>query len=128
MIATANYGMGIAGGRSHRLYDNLIVSSGQLPDGRAVKAQNVGIYVWNGNKSGIVFEDNQAYNNRVGWNHKDPSQTRNDWWLPQCVESCGNIHFKPEQRISLEEEAAAVQSYLERVKENGIDIGLMKRG
>ena len=66
VVNTTNYGIAIAGGRYNKIYDNLAISSGKLPDGRSVVATNVGIYV--ANYTGDRFMgNNQAYNNVSNW-------------------------------------------------------------
>jgi len=94
IISTTNYGIAIASGHDNSVRNNRIVSSGLLNDGRPIKAQNVGIYIWNINRQPqSVFFNNSAFRNDVFWMKvKDPkaySQETNHLWLPDCTKKPG---------------------------------------
>ena len=42
----------IAAGHDNVFYNNRVISSGRLADGRLISAQNVGLYIWDSYKSG----------------------------------------------------------------------------
>ncbi len=95
VINTTNYGIAISAGHDNAYYDNRVFSTGRLADGRPVKAQNVGMYVWNmhGDPSTTYFNNN-GYNNVSSWQKVDVTSNSiigyNNWWLPDCGSSgCG---------------------------------------
>jgi hypothetical protein len=91
VIDTTNAGIGIFGGFGNKAYDNRLVSDGRLSTGEMLAAANVGLFVWNGSND-PSWGDNQAYRNSVGWISAKKGG-RNDWWLPHCSRSCGNVRF-----------------------------------
>jgi hypothetical protein len=91
IVSTTNYGIAIAAGHDNEFYNNRIVSSGLLPDGRAIANQNVGAYVWDSYSIGTKrFYNNKSYNNLVGWVQ---GSGRNDWWSPDLSTVNSNIHW-----------------------------------
>ena len=59
VVSTTNYGIAIAAGHDIEFSHNRVVSHGALPDGRAIKAQNVGAYIWDSyhnSHSGTYFK------------------------------------------------------------------------
>ncbi|WP_412026626.1 NPCBM/NEW2 domain-containing protein [Deinococcus yunweiensis] len=94
IISTSNQGIGISGGHNHKVYNNRIVSSGLLPDGRKVAAQNVGIYVWDmyGSKAGGNWYNNTVFDNKIAWlrHRTDGSTFLNNTWFKDCTSTCYN--------------------------------------
>jgi len=94
VINTTNYGIAVASGQHTSMHHNRIVSTGVLPDGTPVPAQNVGAYVWdlNGKRAKVPkgFAANGGYSNRVGW-MKDGK--RNDWYVPNASSWKDNIRW-----------------------------------
>lgn len=99
VISTSNQGIAIAAGHNNEAYNNRVISSGFLPDGRPIASQNVGIYVWDlhGDKARNTFFNNVMYNNVVGWAQPAKSPTaQNPFWFPHCgaeersAKSCKN--------------------------------------
>jgi hypothetical protein len=84
VVATTNHGIAIAAGHDIEFSRNRIVSSGRLPDGRTIKAQNVGAYIWDlyGNRGSGTFARNRGSGNLIGW---VKGQDRNDWWMPDAA-------------------------------------------
>lgn len=89
VIDTTNYGIAISAGHDCAFHDNRILSTGKLPDGTALPAQNVGAYIWNAHRA-ATFGNNRGYGNQIGW-AKPPG--RNDWWVPDAAEWKDNIHW-----------------------------------
>ncbi|GHF36451.1 hypothetical protein HNQ07_001322 [Deinococcus metalli] len=89
IISTTNEGTGIAGGHDHNVYNNRYVSSGLLPDGRKIAAQNVGLYVWDqqGSISGGVWANNTVHDNQVTWMryNSDGTTFLNNTWFANCT-------------------------------------------
>lgn len=89
VMNTTNYGIAISSGRNMTLKNNRVLSTGRLPSGEPIAAQNVGAYVWN--MLGVDFGDNSATGNVVGW--EKPSEGRNDYWMPDATQASGNASF-----------------------------------
>jgi hypothetical protein len=83
VIGTTNYGIAISSGHDDSIYNNIVVSSGRLPDGTRLPASNVGIYVWNAGNDPF-FGNDQEYGNTIGWMR---GNERNDQFLPDVTPS-----------------------------------------
>ena len=129
VVATTNYGIAIAGGEHNRFYDNRVVSSGHLPDGRYIAGQNVGLYIWN--QSDTPFGDAQAYDNVSGWvriGNEYPTG-RNDGWVYENPKEArydatrwkNNVSI--EDRITSETERAEWIRWMQKLNESGVGIG-----
>ena len=79
IVSTTNYGIAESAGHDLEAFDNRIVSVGAI-SGKAIAAQNVGLYVWDSYRTGSShFYNDSAQNNAVGW---IKNGKRNDWWAP----------------------------------------------
>jgi hypothetical protein len=85
VIGTTNYGIAISSGHDDSAYNNIIISSGSLPDGTKLLASNVGIYIWNAGNDPF-FGNDQEYGNTIGWMR---GSTQNDQYLPDATPSPG---------------------------------------
>jgi hypothetical protein len=122
VVSTTNYGIGISSGHDLAFYGNRVVGSGRLPDGSPIKAQNVGLYVWNIHDS-EYFANNVARDNTVGW-FQPSTGARNDWWLPDCAPGCGNnTPLMGSAAITLSEEAAEFQLWNAKVARSAVSVG-----
>jgi hypothetical protein len=101
VISTTNYGIAISGGHDQRIYDNIVLSSGLLPDGRRIAAQNVGIYIWDYHDAGAAFHSNSGSGNLVGWMR---GTSRNDWWVPDASSWSGNTRWSGTPTLAQEQE------------------------
>ena len=102
VVSTTNYGIAIAAGHDMEFFNNRVVSSGRLPDGRVIANQNVGIYVWDSYGIGSKrFYNNISHDNLVGWVQ---GSGRNDWWSPDP--STVNSNTRWPGAITLATEAA----------------------
>ncbi len=111
VVDTTNYGIGIFTGHDLQYFDNRIISSGILADGRTIAAQNTGAYVWDAKRLGATrFFNNVSRNNVIGWRHED---TRNDWWIPDSNNNQGNIHWP--QPITREDESVEYGVWLTKM-------------
>jgi hypothetical protein len=122
VVSTTNYGIAIAAGHDNQFYNNRIISSGLLPDGTRIAAQNIGAYVWDthGDRSKGTFYNNFAHNNTVGW---VKAGGRNDWWFPDCASGkCMNNTNLPDP-ITLDTEKAEYQTWVNKVATNNVTIG-----
>ncbi|UQN09757.1 hypothetical protein [Deinococcus sp. QL22] len=87
IISTSNQGIAISAGHNNEAYNNRVISSGLLPDGRRIASQNVGIYIWDlhGDKARNTFFNNVMYGNVVAWAQPAKSATaQNPFWFPNC--------------------------------------------
>ena len=87
VLDTVNYGVSIAGGSDMRLQRNVVLSSGLLPDGRRIPAQNVGLIVWNySSVAPALMQNNLEEDSTLAWAHwnVDGSAGSNAWWTPDC--------------------------------------------
>ncbi|MEF2278507.1 NPCBM/NEW2 domain-containing protein [Deinococcus sp. YIM 134068] len=87
VVGTTNYGIAIAGGSGSVLEHNRVVSSGRLPDGSPIAAQNVGMYMWDpyggAKQSPATFGHNRALYNVVGWTRvRGDKVDSNAYWWP----------------------------------------------
>jgi hypothetical protein len=85
VIGTTNYGIAVSSGHEDAVFNNIVVSSGRLPDGTRLPAANVGIYVWNSGNDPF-FGNDQEYGNTIGWMR---GNARNDQFLPDVTASPG---------------------------------------
>lgn len=122
VVSTSNYGISISGGHDNKVYNNRIVSSGLLPNGIYIAAQNVGTYVWDYSRSrnlGLWY-NNASYNNTVGWERTDGYGY---YWFPDCdAGACtGNISLPgPITRVT---EANEYQLWQQKLANNNVKIG-----
>lgn len=89
VVNTTNHGMAISAGEHVTVKDNRVLSTGRLPDGSAIAAQNVGIYVWNYHGQ-PAFGDTEVSGNVVGWERGKGG----DYWLPDVTRESGNTTFR----------------------------------
>ena len=121
VVGTTNYGIAIAAGHDIAFHDNRVVSSGRLPDGELLAAQNVGLYIWNLYRLSD-FTNNVATDNVVGW-YQPAERHRNNWWLPDCSRCANNQPLKPGAAITLEDEASELTAWRSKVADAGARIG-----
>jgi len=87
VVGTSNQGIAVSGGHDIQVFENRIMSSGYLPDGRTIASQNVGVYVWDGNNDRQygTFYNVSVWGNLIGWSTPLRGQnTSNPWWFPDC--------------------------------------------
>src|SRR5262249_8199285 len=120
VVSTTNYGIAIAAGHDIQFYNNRIVSSGLLPDGRVIAEQNVGAYIWDSYGAGSsYFYNNSGHDNLIGWVKADGS--RNDWWVPNASSWTNNVHWPGS--ITLATEAAEFTDWQNKLAAAGVVIG-----
>ncbi|WP_424949836.1 NPCBM/NEW2 domain-containing protein [Deinococcus sp.] len=130
IVSTTNEGMTIVGGVDSKIYNNRIISSGLLPDGRPIAAQNVGLYIWDINGAGKfsppTFFNNSVYGNYVVWTKVSPngSTNENPFWLVEC----GTFNTYCTNNVSggkatSATEAQEYQIWLNKLSANNVTIG-----
>ena len=130
VVSTANYGVGIYGGHDLQAYNNRVVSSGKLADGREIGAGHAaGIYVWDGNPKGGRFYNNVAHDNAIGLLHQlNGKLVRGDTFLPDCAKSadgssaCANNQSLPDP-ITLASEQAEFVRWQDKLRQQGVQVG-----
>jgi hypothetical protein len=91
VVSTTNFGVGIAAGHDNVFFDNQIVSSDRLADGRTIVGDNFGAYIWDGYHTGSQsFYNNSGYGNQVGWTQ---GTVHRDWWVPNASSWTSNVHM-----------------------------------
>ena len=122
VINTTNYGMAIASGTHCSMHHNRIVSTGTLPDGTPLPAQNVGAYIWdsNGKRAKVpkLFAANGGYANRIGWLKQGH---RNDWWMPNAASWKDNVHFRG--NVTQETIAAEREFWEKKIAKEHVTVG-----
>ncbi len=107
VINTTHYGIAIAHGHNLEFFENRIINSGLLPDGRRQGSANVGTYVVNGEDNDAMntptFYNNSGHHNIIGyvawW---VPSEVkRNDLWFRTCSAELCHSNRPPAKVISL---------------------------
>ena len=120
VVSTTNYGIAIAAGHDEIFYNNIIISSGLLPDGQTIYGQNVGAYIWNGYQTpGSIFFNDSGYGNVVGW--VQAGDTWNDWWASDAISWTNNTHFSG--AITLATEGAQLASWQNELATSLLTIG-----
>ena len=124
VVSTTNYAVAIAGGQDNEFYRNRAVSSGRLPDGRFIAAQNVGMYIWN--QYDAPFEGAKGYDNQCGW-VRSPEGDRNDYWIKdrdgQSDAAFWENNVSLEGPITLETEQAEWTRWQQKLSEAGVTVG-----
>ncbi len=91
LVGLSNQSLSIVGGVNSQFYNNRVISSGFLPDGRVNVLNTVGVVIWDINKMGQyatpTFWNNSLTNNYVAvtMRNSDGSVKQNQpWWIPEC--------------------------------------------
>lgn len=119
VLETTNYGIAITSGHDNLFYDNRIISSGLLPDGTQVAAQNVGALIWNANAE-TTFTNNSGYGNYIGWMQ---GYNRNDTWTPDATVWSDTLGWPDGVEISLDATTAEWALWQQKLAANVVTIG-----
>jgi hypothetical protein len=133
VVSTANVGMFIAAGSNIELFENRVVSSGRLPDGRLIKNHFTGMYVWDCCYQHVprgIFSNNLAYNNVIGcaWINEAGQAIRNDTKFDDCAKNpngssrCTGNTILP-GAITPETERYEYRLWLEKVRTQKVKVG-----
>jgi len=117
IVSTSNYGIAISSGHNNTIYNNTIISSGLLPNGQKIAAENVGIYVWN-YINDPNWANNYEYGNTIGW--MGPNG-RNDKWIPNSSNAGTDIALSGS--ITLTVEQSYYNVWATKVRTAGYTIG-----
>ncbi|PYE55759.1 NPCBM/NEW2 domain-containing protein [Deinococcus yavapaiensis] len=127
VVSTSNQAYAISGGHDHRFFENRAVSSGRLPDGSIIAAQNVGAYVWDAmNGAGVgIWYNNTLRDNLIGWTRINSAGTTwfNNYWLPSCTTALCYNNQNWSGAVTLDTEAQEYQVWLNKLTQNGVAVG-----
>jgi hypothetical protein len=105
VVATTNYGISCTDGHDVEAAGNRVVSSGRLPDGTAIAANNVGMASWNANDESY-WANISMHDNVYGWMNADG---RNDAWFPSPGTYTNNTAFAAGAITRADEDAEATR-------------------
>lgn len=130
VISTTNYGIAIAGGFGSVLEYNRVVSSGRLPDGSPIAAQNVGMYLWDAQEgakqSPATFGHNRALYNVIGWTRVRGGRVDSNayWWPAKGLNGSVTISTTDMgTAVTLDAERAEFQRWQAKLTQAGVKIG-----
>jgi hypothetical protein len=130
IVSTTNYGIAIAGGMGSVLENNRVLSSGRLPDGSPVPAQNVGMYLWDANSgaklSPSTFGKNIVRYNTIGWTRIRGSVTDGNpyWWPAKGLNGSVTIStVNLGTSVTLETERQEFRRWQDKLGQAGVSIG-----
>jgi chitinase len=129
VVNTTHYGIAIANGHNLEFFENRIINSGFLPDGRRQGSANVGSYLVNGEDNDALttptFYNNSAHDNIIGyvawWVPGD--NKRNDTWFRTCSPELCYSNESLTGPITAQTEQAEFESWQEKSRSNNIEIG-----
>jgi hypothetical protein len=121
IVSTTNQGITIAAGHDIQFYNNRIISSGLLPDGTPIAAENIGADIMDfyGDSSKGTFYNNFAHDNAIGW---AKAGGRNDSAFPDCASGKCTNNTKVPDPINLDTEKAEFQTWQNKLSSNNITI------
>jgi hypothetical protein len=117
IVSTSNYGIAISSGHDNIIYNNIVISSGLLPDGTPIAYVNVGIYIWNSDKDPF-FSRNAAFNNVVGF--RTPTGT-NNYWFPNAGLEFNNTSLAGQVTLTVEYDYFI--TWLQKLSTDGFVVG-----
>jgi hypothetical protein len=130
VVSTTNYGIAIAGGIGSLLENNRVLSSGRLPDGSPVPAQNVGMYLWDPHGGSALspstFGNNIVRYNTIGWTRVRGSVVDGNpyWWPAKGLNGSTTISTTVlGTSVTLETERQEFQRWQDKLAQAGVRIG-----
>jgi hypothetical protein len=128
-VGTVNMGIEIGTGHNNNAYDNRVISSGLLPNGTKIPAQNVGLTLYDvyGNIANGSMYSNNMYSNTVGWMCWAARCAwdgyRNDEWFPLNPGYYATNTSISANPITLAMESAEYQTWLAKLSSDGTVVG-----
>jgi hypothetical protein len=119
VLNTSNYGIGVAAGRHMRIIGNCVLAGGRLPDGRVIKAQNVGIYVKSMYGQSAI-QDVALVNNVVRWQRPGRGEL-NNFYIPDATKARGNSSYR--RRVTGALLTKLYSTWRHRAHTAGVEIG-----
>ncbi|WP_034388771.1 hypothetical protein [Deinococcus sp. YIM 77859] len=133
IVNTSNVGIAVSAGHNIEVFENRVISSGYLPSGAPIKAQNVGLYVWDmhGDKKKGTFYNISVRDNLVGWAQPLKGKyVQNPFWFPDCprdpkgVSQCRGNRVLPSP-ITQTMERQEYARWQAKLRAAGIRVGLL---
>jgi hypothetical protein len=137
IVGVSGGAISISGGHDSRIFNNRVVSSGALPNGKRW-AWGGGINVWDyykwaGQSNGEYYYNNRAYNNVIGVvlgfrADQNGQKQRGDTWFPDCATNtdgssqCTGNKMLPDP-ITYQTEQNEYSLWQQKVREAGVKIG-----
>ncbi|MFB9993298.1 NPCBM/NEW2 domain-containing protein [Deinococcus oregonensis] len=130
VVSTTNYGIAIAGGMGSVLENNRVLSSGRLPDGSPVPAQNVGMYLWDAQGASTLspstFGNNIVRFNTIGWTRVRGGVVDGNayWWPAKGLNGSATISTTVlGTSVTLETERQEFLRWQDKLAQEGVRIG-----
>jgi hypothetical protein len=137
IVGNSGGAIGISGGHDTRVFNNRVVSSGALPNGKRW-AWGGGLAVWDyyksiGRSNGEYYYNNRAYNNVTGVvmgfrADQNGQKQRGDTWFPDCATNsdgssqCTSNRMLPDP-ITYQTEQNEYTFWQQRLQKTGVKIG-----
>jgi hypothetical protein len=125
-ISTCNAAMNIAAGHDIRFYNNRMVTSGMLPDGRRLNGTYAATAIFNAyQQPASVMYNNSVDNNTIGfvkWGYSSPYQDRHDLSSGACANCPSNTHLP--NPITVQTEQNEYVLWTQKLSQNGITLGV----
>jgi hypothetical protein len=123
VLNTTNYGIAIAADSNDTISNNRVISTGALPDGTPLPAENVGIYIWQNNPGS--FSNNVSTGNVIGWQVVSSSGaiSRNDEWLPDAEPGTTGQDTSLPGPITQATEQNEYSLWATKLQQNGVTVG-----
>jgi hypothetical protein len=129
IVGTVNIGIEFGAGHDNVAYNNKVISSGLLSDGKRISAQNVGLALYDvyGNIQNGSMYNNNMYGNTVGWMCWAARCAwdgyRNDEYFPDNDGYYSTNQSISANPITLQAEAAEYPLWLAKLNANGMVVG-----
>jgi hypothetical protein len=129
VIGTVNMGIEFGAGHDNLAWNNTVISSGLLPNGAKIPAQNVGLTIYDvyGNRARGTMYNNDMHGNTVGWMCWAARCAwdgyRNDEYFPDDSGDYGTNSSVAANPIPLAAETKQYSLWLSRTAANGIVVG-----
>jgi hypothetical protein len=129
VIGTVNMGIEIGTGHDNVAYDNRVISSGLLPNGAKIAAQNTGIVIYDvyGNMGRGTMYNNDMHGNTAGWMcwaaRCSWDGFRNDAYFPYNNSDYSANQSIPANPITLQAENSEYSTWLAKINANSVVVG-----
>jgi hypothetical protein len=129
IVSTVNMGIEFGAGHDNVAYNNTVISSGLLPNGAEIAAQNVGLTVFDvyGNIEKGSMYNNDMYGNTVGWmcwaSRCAANRYRNDDFFPANDSYYSTNESISANPISRQAEDSEYSTWLAKVSSSGTVLG-----
>ena len=129
VVGTVNMGIEFGAGHDNAAYNNTVISSGLLPNGTEIAAQNVGITIYDvyGNIANGTMYNNDMHGNTVGWmcwaSRCAKGGYRNDEFFPNNESYYSTNQSISANPITLQAEDSEYSTWLAKISSSGTVLG-----